>query len=189
MLRAPALLIAFRAACAPAIFVLACFDFSGVILSAVVLAALVSDVLDGVIARRTGTATVGLRSADTIVDTVFYAAAGIALKVAVPHAFHGLVVPLLGLIIVHVSRTTFELTKYGRVAAYHMWSSKVLGLVVAAALLLSFLLERPTLLLPCALWLGIANELEGFAASVLLRGWRVDVASLVHARRLSLDGK
>ena len=110
MLRAPHLLIAFRAACAPAIFVLACFDFHPAILIAVLLAALASDVFDGVLTRRAGCATPGLRAADTVVDTIFYAAAGVSLQVAVPAAYDGLLVPLVCLIVVHVSRSTFELT-------------------------------------------------------------------------------
>lgn len=189
MLRAPQLLIAFRAACAPAIFVLACFGFPSTVLIAVLAAALVSDVLDGIIARRTGCASPQLRAADTIVDTIFYAAAGIALKVAVPGAYDGLWLPLVGIIVVHVSRSTFELTKYGRLAAYHMWSSKALGLLVVAALAISFATERSTPLLAVALWLGIVNELEGFAASALLASWHADVPTLVHALRISLDGK
>ena len=53
------------------------------------VAAFLSDVLDGVIARRTGTATPALRYADTIVDTIFYVAAAVALGVAVPGAYAG----------------------------------------------------------------------------------------------------
>ena len=181
MLSAPHLLIAFRAACAPALFVMACFGFPGGLLAAVVVAAVASDVLDGVIARRTGTATAALRQADTVVDTVFFIAAGISLRVAVPHAYQGLWLPLVALIVVHVSRSTYELTKYGRLAAYHMWSSKALGLVLVAALVTAFITARPTALLAAGLWFGILNELEGFCASVVLSDWRADVPSIVHA--------
>ena len=183
MISAPQILIAFRAGCAPAIFVLACFGFRGTILAAVLVAAFLSDVLDGLIARRTGQATPALRYADTIVDTIFYVAAAIALRVVVPNAYAGLWLPLVTIIVVHVSRTTFELTKYGRVASYHMWSSKVLGLIVVLAFAVVFVTGRPTPLLGVALWLGILNECEGFAASVILPDWRCDVPSVLHARR------
>ena len=78
-LSTPELLIAFRGVCAPAIFVLACFHFPGAVLAAVLVVAFLSDIFDGVIARRQGTATAELRSADTIVDTVFFVSAAIAL--------------------------------------------------------------------------------------------------------------
>jgi phosphatidylglycerophosphate synthase len=180
-LSAPELLIAFRAVCAPAIVVLACVNVPGAVLAAVLVAALFSDIFDGVIARRQGTATAGLRSADTIVDTVFYVSAAIALHVAVPGAFDRTWPLVVVLTIVHVSRNTFELTKYGRIASYHMWSSKLLGVLLAAAFMHAFLTARPGLLLGIALWVGVLNELEGFAASVILPSWRADVPSLIHA--------
>jgi len=183
MLAAPQLLIAFRAFCGPALFVLACFRFSGWTLALVLGAGVVSDIFDGVLARRRGTATPALRMADTIVDTIFYTAAGISLAVAVPGAYDDGWIPLILLIAVHVSRTTFEMIKYGRVASYHMWSSKLLGILLALALGIAFVRESPTFMLAVALWLGVLNELEGFAASAILPAWRCDVPSLLHALR------
>ena len=181
----PGLLMAFRAMCAPAMFVLACFDFPGPLLAGVLAAGFASDVADAQIVRRTGTATPALRYADTLVDTVFYATAGAAMAVAVPGAFAGTGLLLVALITIHVSRATFELTKYGRVASYHMWSAKALGVLLAVALAWSFVTGRPTALVTCALWLGIANELEGFAASAILPAWRPDVPSFLHALRMT----
>jgi phosphatidylglycerophosphate synthase len=183
VLSPPQILIAFRAACAPAIFVLACFGFPGPLLAAVLGAAFLSDVLDGVIARRSGIATSALRFADTLVDTAFYVAAGAALKVAVPDAFDGFEIPLIALVIVHVSRATFELTKYGRPSSYHMWSSKMLGLLLLVAFGVSFLTAQRAALLGPTLWFGVANEIEGFVISAILPAWRADVASILHAVR------
>jgi phosphatidylglycerophosphate synthase len=183
VISAPQLLIAFRAGCAPLIFVLACYRFRGIVLAAVVLAACLSDILDGMIARATGTATPALRYADTLVDTIFFVAAAVAMRVAVPGVFAGLWLPLVMLIVVHVSRWTFELTKYGRIAPYHMWSSKALGLVLAGALVTAFMTGQPTVLLGVGLWLGVVNELEGFVASLLLAEWRYDVPTVFHALR------
>ena len=188
MISPPQILIAFRAACAPAIFVLACFDFPGPVLAGVLLAAFVSDVFDGVVARRLRMATPELRLADTIVDTIFYVAAAIALKIAVPGAYRGLWLPLVLLIVVHVSRWTFELTKYGRIASYHMWSARVLGVLLVTAFGYAFATGRPTLLLAFAMWVAIANEMEGFAASALLPTWRSDVPSVVHAFNIRTSG-
>ena len=187
MLSAPEVLIAFRAACAPAIFVLACFGFPGPLLAAVVVAAFGSDILDGVVARRMGLATAGLRHADTLVDTAFYVAAGAAVYVAVPRAFSGSTLSLTLLIVTHVSRTTFELTKYGRIASYHMWSSKALGVLMVTTMTVVFLSGRPSALVAVTLWFAVANELEGFVASVLLPRYCVDVPTLVHAHRMSVN--
>lgn len=183
VLSPPEVLIAFRAFCAPAIFVAACFGLPGRLLAGVLLAAFLSDVFDGIIARRLGCATSALRHADTLVDTLFYVAAAVALRVAVPDVFDGAALPLALLIAVHVSRATFELAKYGRVSSYHMWSSKALGMLIVTAMTTVFVTATASALVPAALWLGVLNELEGFAASVILPVWTADVPSLVHARR------
>src|SRR6266540_2078902 len=175
-----AVLMAFRAACAPVMFVLACFGFPGSVLAGVLLAGFLSDVLDAPVARRMGTGTPALRYADTLVDTVFYVSAAVAMAVAVPGVFDGARLLLVALVTIHVSRATFEVTKYGRVTSYHMWSAQALGVLLAAAMAWCFVTGRPNALLTCALWLGIANELEGFAASAILPAWRADVPSFLH---------
>jgi CDP-diacylglycerol--glycerol-3-phosphate 3-phosphatidyltransferase len=185
MLRAPELLVLFRALCALAIVVLACYGCPGWLLAAVVIAAFVSDVFDGVVARRAGTVTSGLRYADTVIDTIFFVAAGFAVWTAVPGVFADGEYALIAIVIVHVSRTTFEMTKYGRVAAYHMWSSKALGVLLASALAWTFAVAHPTWLLTATLWLIVANELEGFAASAILPAWMNDVPTLWHAATIS----
>jgi hypothetical protein len=177
------LLMGFRAICAPAMFVLACFEFPGVLIAAVLAAGFASDLLDALIVRRTRTPNPTLRYADTLVDTLFYAAAAAAMAVAVPGAFAGTGLLLVVLITIHVSRATFELTKYGRVASYHMWSAKALGVLLAVAIGWTLVTGTPHALLTWALWLGIANEVEGFAASAVLPAWRADVPSLLHALR------
>lgn len=183
VLSPPEVLIAFRAFAAPAIFVMACFGVPGPVLAGLVLAAFGSDVLDGIVARRLGLATPRLRHADTRVDTVFYAAAAVALRIAVPAVFAGLAWSVSLLVAIHVSRATFELAKFGRLSAYHMWSSKALGIVIVAAMTTVFLTARPSGLVTLALCMGVLNELEGFWASAILPVWIADVPSVVHAIR------
>ena len=183
VLSAPELLIVFRALCAPAIFVLACFGFPGSLLAAILVGAFLSDVFDGVMARRLGCATPGLRYADTVVDTIFYVTAAVALRVAVPDVFEDASPVLVLLIVLHVSRETFEVTKFGRIASYHLWSSKALGVLIVVTMTWSFLTLRPTALVMLTLCAACINEVEGFWVSVLLSRWRVDIPSVVHAWR------
>jgi CDP-diacylglycerol--glycerol-3-phosphate 3-phosphatidyltransferase len=185
---APQILMAFRAACGLVIFALACFEFPRPILAGVLAAGFLSDLIDGRVARRMGLVTPSLRYADTLVDTVFYMAAAGALAVAVPVAFEGTGVLLVALTTIHVSRGTFEMTKYGRIASYHMWSAKALGVVLAAAIGYGFATGRSNLILTGAIWLAVVNELEGFAASAVLPEWRADVPSIVHAMRAAAEG-
>lgn len=114
---------------------------------------------------------------------VLYSFLALALWVFAPGALAGLWIPTVLFIVVLVSRTTFELTKYGRVATYRFWSSKVLGSLIVMALAVTFATGRSTPLLPLAIWVGIGNELEGFAASAILPACRSDVPSLLHTLR------
>lgn len=181
----PTILIAFRAACAPLIVLLAYRGVHGWTLAGVLFAALLSDVFDGVIARRQGIATPALRHADTIVDTVFYTAAAAALAIAIPRAFAGTESLLAIFVTIHMERAIFEVVKYGRVASYHMWSAKLFGLLLAGAFGSAFIMDRATPWLGVALLVGVWNEIEGFAASAMLPHWRPDVPSIVHAARRS----
>jgi hypothetical protein len=153
-------------------------------LASVLAAGFVSDVADGLLAGRMGATIAPLLYADTLVDTVFYVAGAAALAIAVPDAFDGVGLLLVAMITIHVSRATFELTKYGRIASYHMWSAKALGVLLAVSLTYGFATGQPTVLLTYALCAGILTELEGFAASAVLPVWRADVPSLLHALRL-----
>lgn len=179
----PYVLIAFRAACAPLIVLFAWRSTPPFYLAAVVYAALVSDVFDGVVARRLGISTPALRHADTIVDTVFYLAAAAALVIVVPHAFASVESLLMVFVTIHIARAIFEVTKFGRVALYHMWSAKTFGLLLAAAFGYTFMTSRVNVLLAVALSVGIWNELEGVLTSVVLPSWQCDVPSVVHAVR------
>src|SRR4029078_9149921 len=148
-------------------FALAVFGFAGPLVAGLLLAGFLSDVFDGVVARRQGVATPMLRYADTLIDTFFYLAAAVAMRVSVPQVFAGVRLVVVALIIIHVSRTTFELTKYGRIASYHMWSSRALGILMVTAMTVVFVTGRPSALVTATLWFAIANELEGFAASAI----------------------
>ena len=88
---------------------------------------LLSDVFDGIVARRIGVATTKLRRADTIVDSLFFTALLIAAWFTHPDLFQKYIVGLVILIGLKVVRMGFEYLKYRRETAYHMWSTKVWG--------------------------------------------------------------
>ena len=96
-------------------------------------------------------------------------------------AFESVAPLLVALLAVVVSRGTFELAKFGRIASYHLWSTRLAELALAAALVHALIVDGPTVLLAVAVVVGIWSELEGFAASVVLPRWQHDVRSFHHA--------
>jgi CDP-diacylglycerol--glycerol-3-phosphate 3-phosphatidyltransferase len=153
-------------------------------LGAMILAGVLSDIYDGIFARRWGTETARLRVADTTVDTVFYL--GVLAAVIVRHgpelrARRWLVVAVLGM---EAVRFVFDQLKYGRSASYHAYSAKAWGILLAAAALASLCFNDAYWLMTLALVWGIANELEGFVMSLMLPEWSYNVKSLWSAAGL-----
>lgn len=180
----PWLLIGVRLLFAPVIIVAALMGWRGSTLFAIAAVAMLSDLFDGVIARKLRLDTERIRQVDSRVDTVFYFAAGAALLYRFPNVWHQYEFWIVALAIVELGRMAFEWRKFGRAAAYHMWSAKAWGL----AMLLGFgevtLKGHAGALFILALALGFVANIEGLAASILFREWHYDVATYWHAVRL-----
>ena len=180
----PFALITLRLLLAPLVLLLAYRHIRGLPIALCVFAALVSDYFDGMIARRTGTVTIGLRRFDSISDSIFYVAVLIAiwhLESAVVLRFKWLLIPLLTL---EVARIVFERIKFGHMAAYHMWSSKLWGLLLAIATMALLGYGIGGKLVAAALIVGIICDAEGLAISLTLPTARHDVPTILHAIRI-----
>jgi CDP-diacylglycerol--glycerol-3-phosphate 3-phosphatidyltransferase len=160
------------------------FGAAGIVLAGIVAVAFVSDVFDGVIARLAGSATDALRSADSIVDTIFYVAAVIALTLRSPAVISANAPGIAIVLGLEVIRQVIERKKYGRMAAYHMWSAKLWGITLLLGFLEAFTTGRPGLLFSIAVYVGILTDIEGLAASLVLSRWHHDVPTILHAIRL-----
>jgi phosphatidylglycerophosphate synthase len=151
-----------------------------------------SDIFDGVLARRFGTATPALRISDTVVDIIFYLFVLIAVIVINGPAIRHRIWLIGAVILIEAARLLLDLIKFGRIASYHAYSAKLFGLLLMLAVgwLLSF--PRDSWLLTAALICGILSELEGLAFSFLLPEWIHDVKTLPGAldlRRKLLESR
>ena len=137
----------------------------------------ISDVFDGVVARRTGTATAGLRRLDSSVDTVFYLAIAVAAWTLHRSEIAPLL-PMIGLVIAtELGTNAFAWLRFRREASYHAWSARIFGLLLFASLLALFVSSSTQLLLP-ALVVGLVSHAENAAITVVLPAWRHDVHSV-----------
>jgi len=182
--RVPLLLVLLRAALAPVMVVLALFHPSGLAFGACLVVAFLSDVYDGVIARRLGIATAGLRRLDSAADSLFYVGATFAVWHLRPEAILDRAAPLLVLGALELFRYAFDLAKFRREASYHMWSSKLWGLCLFAGFLslLAFGIDGAAASL--MVYVGIVADIEGIAISLALPRWQADVPTIAHALRL-----
>lgn len=181
--RIPWSLVALRVILAPALIIGERVGVSGSVLVAIATAAFLSDVCDGIIARRLGVDTDALRHADSVADTVFYIGAIAAVLHRAPHALAAVAIPLAAILVLEAVRWTVERAKFGRIAAYHMWSAKVWGIALWLGLAEALLTARAGPVLVAAMVLGIVADLEGLAATLVLEAWTRDLPSVWHAVR------
>ena len=144
-------------------------------------AGFLSDVYDGILARRWGTATAPLRLADSAIDTLFYL--GILAAVILRHgsALRERSWLLAGLLALEAARHLFDWLKYRRMASYHTYASRLWGALLASATIALLCFNSAFFLLTFALAWGILCDLEGLLISILLPEWKHDVKSIPRA--------
>ena len=184
LLQVPLALTALRALLAPVVVALALAWPVPWAFGACLAAAFVSDVFDGIVARRLGVATPALRRLDSLADSIFYLAALFAAWHLHASAIHAQTAPLVALGALELARYVVDLRKFGKEASYHMWSSKLWGVALFAAFFALLVFGEDRVAVPAAIWIGIVADLEGLAISATLREWRTDVPTILHARRL-----
>jgi CDP-diacylglycerol--glycerol-3-phosphate 3-phosphatidyltransferase len=182
MRRIPITLVALRFVLALILLGLGLFDPIPSLIAGCLTGAILSDYFDGVIARRLGVATPTLRRLDSIVDTIFYGCALIAVARNDLATLERYRIPLLALIAIEVARYAYDFRKFGKEASYHMWSSKAWGLLLFLAMYSLLVVHSSGWIVPLAIYWGIAADLEGLAISMILPTWRPDVATWWHAR-------
>ncbi len=181
-------LTALRALLAPVVVILAWRDGPGWGFAACLVAAFLSDIYDGVIARRFGVATAALRRFDSVTDTAFYLAITYAAWLLHPEVIRANLTGIGVIAALEIARYACDLWKFKREASYHMWSAKLFGIALFAGFLALFGFGTPKLI-PAAIAIGILADLEGLAASLILPEWMHDVPSVFHARAIARAAK
>ena len=180
----PLTLTVVRALLGPAVIYLALLWPNRSAFGACLIVAFVSDVFDGILARRLNVATPNLRRLDSIADTIFYLSAIFAAWRLYPSAITERLTPLLVLCGLELIRYVFDFAKFGREASYHMWSSKLWGVALFVGFFALLALGITGSPVSVAIYVGIAADLEGLAISIVLREWKTDVPTILHAFRL-----
>ena len=180
----PAFLIFVRVALGPGMILLSFFFPHGVLLVSCIGLALLTDIFDGVLARRWHLDTETLRRWDTRADTFFYICVLLVAGLRYPAAFERRWILLASLGVAEAAQHIFAAIKYGRHASYHSIISKIWGLMMATAMcaLLGFGLDN--WFLDLTLGWGVLCNLQGLAMSLMLPTWHKDVPTLFHAARI-----
>jgi CDP-diacylglycerol--glycerol-3-phosphate 3-phosphatidyltransferase len=182
--RLPAALIALRLALGPVIIVAAARHTGGGWIGALLTAGFLSDVFDGIIARRLEIATERIRVADSMADAVFYGCAAIAVGLwhrAQVAPFAALLTLMLA---VTLASAAADLARYRRISSYHTLAAKTWGITLFAAAISLLCFDQGKPVMQAVGIVGIYASLEGIAITLLLPEWRHDVPTLWHAMQL-----
>jgi phosphatidylglycerophosphate synthase len=187
--RLPLALTVLRALLAPVVVLLALYHPSRPAFGACLTAAFLSDVFDGILARRMKVATPNLRRLDSIADTVFYACTAFAVWHLHPSVISQHVIALVTLAALEVTRYIFDFRKFGREASYHMWSSKLWGIALFVGIFSMLVLGSSGITVSAAIYLGIVADIEGLLISIIIDEWKSDIPTFVHAYRRRMAPK
>ncbi len=180
----PLLLARLRLALGPVVLVLALMRASGVVIAGLMVMATLSDVFDGVLARRLGIATEGLRVADSRADAVYNLSTVAALFCIYPRVFAANSIGLFVVGGMEAATSIFDRVKYGRPCSHHAYSAKAwaASYCVFATTLLGFGRAQPYAAI--CIWLGIGNNVEGFIMRAIMPRWAYDVSGIPAALRV-----
>ena len=145
---------------------------------------LLSDLVDGWVARRFDQATQLGTLLDSWGDLVTYTVVPLSAWWLWPE----LIRAEWGYAAAVVAAYTFPIAlgylKYGRLTAYHTYGAKLSAVLIGPSALVLFL-GGPPELFRVAVWVLVLAELEEIAITTILPEWHANVPSLWHARRLA----
>ncbi|BCL35937.1 CDP-alcohol phosphatidyltransferase family protein [Nostoc sp. MS1] len=148
------------------------------------VAAFVSDIFDGIIARRLGVSTANLRQADSWADVYLFSSVFISAWLSYRDILIAEKLPLLMAVFAQLAWWIVNLIKYGKPASYHTYSAKFWGitLFVAIIALFGFNYAGITLWITCIV--GTIHSIEEILMTLILPVWTHDVLSIFHALSL-----
>jgi len=177
------MLIAFRFLLAPVMLLLGYFYQTQYKKLVVVLLflGLISDVLDGIIARKQNIASAKMRRLDSQTDMIFWLSAGFTAWFMWPEVIsnHSFVIwILLGM---EASCYAVSILRFGRETCTHAYLSKFWGLTLLAAFTDLILNGNAGFLFYFCLSAGIISHLDRILITLILPKWQHDVPSAYHA--------
>jgi phosphatidylglycerophosphate synthase len=183
----PWLLVISRAAIAPYLLWDAIDRQTGIIFILAYIFAFLSDIFDGIIARKLQVSTESLRVADSIADTLLYISIAACTWLTHTDLVIANRLPILITIGGMLLWIAINLAKYGKLASYHTYSAKIWGLSLFAATIGIYTNYHADLLLILACICGLVNIIEEILMTIVLPTWHHDVLSLAHAWQLRND--
>ncbi|MGV0923862.1 CDP-alcohol phosphatidyltransferase family protein [Empedobacter tilapiae] len=145
---------------------------------------LLTDIFDGMIARKLNISTQILRRLDSTIDQIFFICVIISSYIICPKFYEENLILLSILIGTELLTYSVSFIKFKKEIATHSIGAKFWTLILFATLIQIILnCESKTLFLIC-FWVGIITRIEIVLIILTLKKWTNDVPSLFHAIKL-----
>ncbi len=182
MKKTPYLLIAIRFLLAPVIFFLAYLkgEESRFLILTLMFIGLLTDIFDGIIARKVGVSTEKLRRLDSQVDLVFWLSLGFATYFLNTELIKIHWLSITVIFIMEALCYIISILKFGKETCTHAWLSKLWGLslLVAFTYLIGF--QQTGWAFHLTLIVGIISHIDVIFIILILPNWQYDVPSCYH---------
>ncbi len=145
---------------------------------------LLSDIFDGIIARKLKVSTPSLRRLDSTIDQVFFVCTAISCYLHCADFFRQNGFQLMVLIGTEVAVYILCFVKFKKEIATHSIGAKIWTLLLFATLVQLFADCSAGIVFQLCFWLGILTRIEIALIIFILKEWTHDVPTFVHAIRI-----
>jgi phosphatidylglycerophosphate synthase len=145
---------------------------------------LMTDIFDGIVARKLQISTVNLRRMDSNVDMFFWLCIVAACYVISPAFFQQNWIMLTILIGMEAASYIFSYIKFKKEIATHAIGSKLWALVLFATLIQLVATGSSVVLFNICFYLGVLTRLEIILMLIVIKKWTNDIPTLYHAFRI-----
>jgi CDP-diacylglycerol--glycerol-3-phosphate 3-phosphatidyltransferase len=179
----PISLILFRLLLAPIILALAYFNGESAKITIVILMylGLISDILDGIIARKQHISSEKLRRMDSQTDMIFWLSIGFATWILYPKLISENSIVICIIIGMEIACYIISLIKFKKETCTHSFLSKLWGitLLVAFTSLIGF--NHAGIPFATAIIMGLISYIDIILITLILPKWTHDIPSAYHA--------
>jgi len=179
----PYLLILFRLLLAPVILGLGFYwgSESRFLILILMYMGLISDVFDGIIARKQGLSTEKMRRLDSQTDLIFWIAVAISCYLIYPEAISDKIYGVVLLIVMEAVCYMTSIIKFGKETCTHAFVSKMWGLTLLAAFTSLLAFGYGGWSLNVTIIVGLISHIDVLLIILLLPNWTHDIPSFYHA--------
>jgi len=182
-MRIPHLLILFRLLLAPTILFLAykIGNESRIIILVLMFLGLLSDIFDGIIARKQNISTVKLRRMDSQVDLIFWLAIAFSCNILQPEVFENHKIGSYLLFFMEAMCYITSFIKFGKETCTHAFLSKIWGLLLFSSFVAIIGFQHYGILITVTIIWGIISQLDVILIILILPKWQNDIPSCYHS--------